>query len=42
MCDNSGLLLGPEVMVAQHRKKPTLYAFGYCDIYDKKVEQKLL
>jgi hypothetical protein len=36
MCDNSGLLLRPEAMVAQHREKPTLYAFGYRDIYDKK------
>jgi hypothetical protein len=42
MSDDSGQLLGPEVMVAQHREKTTLYAFGYRDIYDKKIEQKLL
>ncbi len=42
MLDDPNELLCPEVMVAQHRTHKTLYAFAYCNIYDKKVEQKLL
>jgi len=42
MSDDPLQLLGPEVMVAQHQEESILYAFAYHDIYDKKVEQKVL
>lgn len=40
--DDLTQLLGQEIIVAEHQHTPTLYAFAYRDIYDKKVEQKLL
>jgi hypothetical protein len=40
--DDPTQLLGPEIIVAEHKHTPTLYAFAYRNVYDKKVEQKLL
>jgi hypothetical protein len=40
--DDPAILLGPEVVVAEHCCLPTFYAYCCRDIYDKKVEQKLL
>jgi hypothetical protein len=40
--DNPNELLGPEIVVAQHCEKKSFYAYCIRDIYDKKVEQKLL
>jgi hypothetical protein len=40
--DDPTHLLGLEVIVAENREVPTLCPFAYPDIYDKKVEQKLL
>lgn len=42
MSDDPSLLLGPAVMVAEHTTQPTLYAYACRDIYDKKIEQKVL
>jgi hypothetical protein len=38
--DDPWQLLGPEIMVAQHREESTLYAFAYRHVYNKKVELK--
>jgi len=35
-------LLGSQALVAQHQNQSTLFAYAYREIYDKKVEQKLL
>ena len=40
--DNPKELLGFEIVVAQHCEKKSFYAYCIRDIYDKKVEQKLL
>lgn len=42
MSDDPAQLLGPELKVDNHQEKWTFYAVGYHDIFDKKVEQKLL
>ncbi len=40
--DNRDFLLGPELKVAQLTETPSLYAYAYHDIFDKKAAQKLL
>ena len=40
--DDPNILLGPELKVAQLTDSPSLYAYAYRDIFDKKVAQKLL
>jgi hypothetical protein len=42
LSDDQDTLLGPEVRVAQHSATPSLYAYAYRDIFDKKIAQKLL
>jgi hypothetical protein len=39
MSDNPKQLLVPELKVAHHTERQTLYAVEYHDIFDKKVEQ---
>jgi len=40
--DDPTLLLGPEVVIAQCNGVSMFYAYVYRDIYDKKMEQKIL
>jgi hypothetical protein len=40
--DDPTLLLGPEVVIAKCNGVSTFYAYAYRDIFDKKVEQKIL
>jgi hypothetical protein len=39
MSDDPKQLLGPELKVAHHTERQTLYTVGYHDIFDKKVNQ---
>ncbi len=40
--ENPTLQLGPEVIIAKCNGVSTFYAYAYRDIFDKKVEQKIL
>jgi hypothetical protein len=40
--DDPTLLLGPEVVTAKCNRVSMLYAYAYRDIFDKKMEQKIL
>jgi hypothetical protein len=40
--DDPTLLLGPEIVITKCNGVSTFYAYAYRDIYDKKVEQKML
>jgi hypothetical protein len=42
LSDDQDTLLGPELRVAQLSETPSLYAYAYHDILDKKIAQKLL
>jgi hypothetical protein len=42
LSDDQVMLLGPEIRVAQLSDRPSLYAYAYHDIFDKKIAQKLL
>ena len=38
--DDPSQLLGPQVLVVQHRNQSTLFAYAYLDIHDKKSGTK--
>ena len=38
--DNLNTLFGPEMALAQSSTNDAFFAYGYCDIFDKKVAQK--
>jgi hypothetical protein len=40
--DNLNTLFGPEMALAQSSTNDAFFAYGYGDIFDKKVAQKLL
>ena len=42
LSDKETLLLGQEAIVCQHTTMPSLFAYAFRDIYDKKVAQKIL
>ncbi len=42
LSDKETLLLGPEVIVCQNTSMPSLFAYAFNDIYNKKAAQNIL